>query len=70
MQAPQFRNKERKEILDYVKEQIKNNNKSDCYMVCDHCTARFFQNIVYGNCQEDLIEAVNEIMDSADSGKE
>ena len=70
LQAPQFRNKERKEILDYVKEQIKNNNKSDCYMVCDHCTARFFQNIVYGNCQEDLIEAVNEIMDNAESGKE
>ena len=70
LQAPQFRNKDRKEILDYVKEQIKNNNKSDCYMVCDHCTARFFQNIVYGNCQEDLVEAVNEIMDGAGSGKE
>lgn len=63
LKAPQFKNKERKEILDYVKEQIKNNNKSDCYMVCNQCTARFFQNIVYGNCQNDLVDAVNEIMD-------
>ena len=65
LQAPQFKNKDRKEILDYVKEQIKNNNKSDCYMVCNNCTDRFFQNIVYGNCQKDLVEAVNEIMDQA-----
>ena len=69
LKAPQFKNKERKEILDYVKEQIKNNNKSDCYMVCDQCTARFFQTIVYGNYQKDLVEAVNEIMDAAEAGE-
>ena len=67
LKAPQFSNKSKKEIIDYVKEQIKNNNKSDCYMVCNNCTARFFQNIVYGNCQNDLVDAVNEIMDQADS---
>ena len=66
LKAPQFSNKNKKEILDYVKEQIKNNNKSDCYVICNNCIARFFQNIVYGNCQEDLVETVNEIMDAAD----
>ena len=66
LKAPQFSNKNKKEILDYVKEQIKNNNKSDCYVICNNCIARFFQNIVYGNCQEDLVETVNEIMDTAD----
>ena len=66
LKAPQFSNKNKKEILDYVKEQIKNNNKSDCYVICKNCIARFFQNIVYGNCQEDLVETVNEIMDTAD----
>ena len=65
LKAPQFSNKDKKEILDYVKEQIKNNNKSDCYVVCNNCIARFFQNIVYGNCQNDLVDAVNEIMDQA-----
>lgn len=70
LKAPQFKNKERKEILDYVKEQIKNNNKSDCYMVCNNCTDRFFQNIVYGNCQNDLVETVNEIMDQAGGEKQ
>ncbi len=64
LKAPQFRNKERKEILDYVKDQIKNNNKSDCYMVCNTCTARFFQDIVYGHFQNDILDAVNEIMEN------
>ena len=69
LKAPQFSKMGKKEILDYVKEQIKNNNKSDCYVVCNNCIARFFQNIVYGNCQNDLVEAVNEIMDQAEGSE-
>ena len=62
LKPPEIRNKNREDLLDYIKKIIKESSKSDKYIVCTNCVERFFSPVIFGNSRDFITETVDSML--------